>query len=744
MPTFNYDAARRAGYSEKEIDDYINQRRQAGIGITVNRNNPPKSSFLEKVADFLGVREFGRGLGQAAAQLSGDVRGAQESQQQLAAINENLLQRALSKPIGDPQRTNLLRQALGTSQQQSQQAQESTQDLVSNRQFLGSAATTALTVGSAGLVGRGKFGVDLVMGSGLGAGFGLADAVQDEHATVIDAIGRASTGALVGALFPSLGAAKRGLGRLLGTTGKKIGTTVIRPNASDLADGFKIDNVYKHKLGGSLQQTLSKTQEKLGGLTKELNETLTSTDAKTVDLAKVADRTRRFFLGGKQRLQGFGETGSTKRVLDNLKTEIDTLFPNEQAVNLYDATLVKRGAGTKGAWVFGSADPDATATQKVYTKFYQFLKDEIERNAPPELGQINRQISELIPIERAVIRRIPVAERNNLLSLTDNIGLFASVFEPRALFILGGKMLSTSGRVANVLQSIGRKLESETGTHSLLRKNMTLPENPSEVVKKKSFERAVGLTSEDRALESKAFDKIARNEKELLSQYKEKHGKIVNADNFRPLFSEEGYVGSNSAAVQEPSSYLAKKAFTENLKNPGKYATFTAGGSGTGKSSALNGLPEYSRIKSESAVVLDSNLSNLSSAIKKINQSQEAGKKPVIFYVYRRVKDSFVNGVVKRMIQNPEEGGRIVPTKIIAQNHIGSLEIAKKLSGDVRVFVVDNSLGAGRAKKSTIDAIIKKANYPSVEKLTAELNQEAQKLYRAGKITKEQYEAYVR
>ena len=50
-----------------------------------------------------------------------------------------------------------------------------------------------------------------------------------------------------------------------------------------------------------------------------------------------------------------------------------------------------------------------------------------------------------------MLKRIPVAERNNLLSLTDSIGLYASVFDPRALALIGAKKLSASGSFANML-----------------------------------------------------------------------------------------------------------------------------------------------------------------------------------------------------------------------------------------------------------------------------------------------------
>jgi hypothetical protein len=80
--------------------------------------------------------------------------------------------------------------------------------------------------------------------------------------------------------------------------------------------------------------------------------------------------------------------------------------------------------------------------------------------------------------------------------------------------------------------------------------------------KSDSFEREPSLTPENKAIEDAAFNKILDQEDELLAQYKNiaetEGGTVINTDLFRTLFKDEGYVGSNAASVQEPSSYLSK------------------------------------------------------------------------------------------------------------------------------------------------------------------------------------------
>lgn len=254
----------------------------------------------------------------------------------------------------------------------------------------------------------------------------------------------AKTNAIIAAAFPIL---TRSAFKLAGVTGKKIQDTVIKPSLSDIKNGFDIKTIQKYNLGGGLKTMLGKTQNKMNTLSRDLKSTLVGSN-EVVDLADVYFDTSADLL--KNKAKNFGNIKAINRVLGNLSDELDEVVPSLKA-NLEQATTIKRGAGTKGSWVFGSADPDANAVEAVYTKFYQKLKTAIENKGSSQIQGINKQLSELIPVQSALLKRIPVAERNNLLSLTDSIGLYASVFDPRALALIGAKKLSASGSFANML-----------------------------------------------------------------------------------------------------------------------------------------------------------------------------------------------------------------------------------------------------------------------------------------------------
>lgn len=259
------------------------------------------------------------------------------------------------------------------------------------------------------------------------------------------------TTALVNAAFPiagaTLSAGKNIVKEALGKTGQKIQWSIIRPSAADVADGFNIKNVTKYNVGGSLGQIVAKTETRLNQLGMELKKRLKAADGE-INLSSVYRKTVEKLKSGKE--TSFGDNKAVERVLGSLKDEIKSVAPKWKS-DLLQANLIKRGAGKKGAWAFGRIEPDANAVENVYSTFYRILKEEIEKTAPQGIKDINKQISELIPISNAAIRRLPVEQRNNVLSLTDTMGLYAAAFDPHALLIIGAKKLSRSGKFAELL-----------------------------------------------------------------------------------------------------------------------------------------------------------------------------------------------------------------------------------------------------------------------------------------------------
>ena len=288
----------------------------------------------------------------------------------------------------------------------------------------------------------------IATGAGIGAAQGAGSALQ-EDASAQEVLKRGGVGAAIGGATAGVFGV---VGKLLGKIGDKIQMSVIRPTKVDIEDGFSINTIKEHNLGGSLNKVLEKTQAEMNKLSTELGEKLSSANTK-VDLDDVVNQTIKE-LTDSSKLKGFGANTKIQNVLEQLKQEV-AITGNQLTVP--EAQIVKQASGSFGAWQYGKPDPDSKAVEIVYNTFYNKLKKSIEAGSPEGVREINAQLSKLIPVMNAVIRRLPVAERNNLISLSDMIGLVASSANPIALGPTLLNILSKSGNAANLLSKFGPK-----------------------------------------------------------------------------------------------------------------------------------------------------------------------------------------------------------------------------------------------------------------------------------------------
>ena len=110
-----------------------------------------------------------------------------------------------------------------------------------------------------GLLGR-------AITSGIGTGsVKLAQTgVGPERKDVInDTLNAVKTGATTAAFSAGTELALAGISKFLKSAGSKIQWGAIKPSQADVKDGFKIDNIEKHQLGGTLNETLIKSNDKL-------------------------------------------------------------------------------------------------------------------------------------------------------------------------------------------------------------------------------------------------------------------------------------------------------------------------------------------------------------------------------------------------------------------------------------------------------------------------------------------------
>lgn len=288
----------------------------------------------------------------------------------------------------------------------------------------------------------------IATGAGVGAaqmgGGTLAQTGDIKKAAVSAGEGSLLGGATAGAVA--------GIGHLIGAIGDKIMTSVIKPSRADIADGFNIQTVKDYNLGGSLNTTLDKTQEALNNLTTQLHQKLASSPT-AVSLSDVVNQTISE-LTDASKLKGFGANTKIANTLQQLKSEAGIVAENG-TLSIPDAQVVKQAAGNFGAWQYGKPDPESKATEIVYNTFYNKLKTAIEQASPAGVKGINQQLSKLIPVQNAVLRRLPVADRAGLISLNDMIGLVGSTVHPAALGPTILNLISKSGAAGSLLSKIG-------------------------------------------------------------------------------------------------------------------------------------------------------------------------------------------------------------------------------------------------------------------------------------------------
>lgn len=266
----------------------------------------------------------------------------------------------------------------------------------------------------------------------------------------------------------------------------------------------------------------------------------------------------------------------------------------------------------------------------------------------------------------------------------------------------------------------------------------------NDIILREVPDRDQSLTGRGAEIQEASIAKYEADPEGMVNEYLDTNGKVINTDEARKLFADVGYNGANSAAVHEAASAVSKSAWRKALaENPGDRAIILAGGSGTGKTSvATKVLGEMSE---KASAFLDGNLSKISSALERIKEAKDAGKDVILTYVYRDPEDAWVNGVISRMLNNPDEGGRVVPLSTFLENHNGSLKVVKDLlnNKDInKINLIDNSFGKDAHKLIELDKL-NNLSY-DIDKLRSSLLAVTKKLYEQGKITDIQYKSLIK
>jgi len=277
------------------------------------------------------------------------------------------------------------------------------------------------------------------------------------------------------------------------------------------------------------------------------------------------------------------------------------------------------------------------------------------------------------------------------------------------------------------------------------------PSAPAPKKAESQIPRAEKLSREDTAIESHLADKVEHRYHEAAKEYAQLEdamgGKVLNTDVARELSPHYMKDRTKSAAVHEPASWFIKKLYAQRLRDmpKGGKVVFTSGGTGSGKTTAINGVDAARHLQEEAHVVYDTNMNTEASAVKKIEQALEAGASVHIIHVQRDPVEALVHGALKRAMSQREKfgTGRTVPLSEHIKTHEGAAKTIQALAEryadnpHVHIGIIDNTRGKGNAAAADLD-FIRGFDYTGME---GKLHEALDREHAAGRITAEIHRA---
>lgn len=412
MPDFSSDQIsalkelqkRRNSLSPEQVSALDELSARAGVGratrqraaddIPADAPAADNNRFATRIAKLTGTDDVGRGF----------VKAAQETGTNVLKFVKGATTGDFG-PFDDPNVAPEIASGL-----QRQGTQEKTGAFIERgAEFAAGDAAARSVLASVPLIARGTGVLSKLVRSAAPGAVSGGVVTEAQGGSNKEAAVNAAAGGVVGPLL-------EGSGFLLRRLGSKLQDAMIRPTASDVASGFNVENLNKHGLSGmSLSGTLDAVHNKITSLAGDLRN-VTKNAPGSIDLGTVLADTENELLSRASRLKNAGDISNIKSALEKFTSEAADLGGS---ATVDEAQTLKRAVGLKGAWSFGKADAD-TSMEAVANVYQRHLKEAIEKATPAGAVQaINKQLSELMPIEQALVRRIPVAARNNPLSLTD-------------------------------------------------------------------------------------------------------------------------------------------------------------------------------------------------------------------------------------------------------------------------------------------------------------------------------------
>lgn len=205
----------------------------------------------------------------------------------------------------------------------------------------------------------------------------------------------------------------------------RIQGTKVKINSPEFKKGAQNEMYPKHEVFGNAEKVRGQWQNKIEATSAQVKERIQNLPDVPENYASIDD----IFNAADKSAETYGKSNTAKAAIKNslakLKEEFQTAYP-EGRINILDAQSEKQVIGKKGDWLARSGEisgnPEAAVNSQAHNALYDALKINVENKGAPGIKELNKQLSEFIPMERAAAKQVLVANRKNLIPLDAFIG----------------------------------------------------------------------------------------------------------------------------------------------------------------------------------------------------------------------------------------------------------------------------------------------------------------------------------
>jgi hypothetical protein len=250
----------------------------------------------------------------------------------------------------------------------------------------------------------------------------------------------------------------------LGNRGQNITTKILTKEADS---GAKIENIGKHGLFGSEDVALKKGKTIVDDTYAQLKSVLEEENVPEnyKSISSALEDAQNLALSTAKKDRGAIISAFKKIKEDYLGSEDVPGYFKTDKIDLAEAQMLKQDAASNADWHHLSFHPNADNAKGVaYKAISNVLRKHLEDAGGPKVRELNKKMSEVIPINTANAKRFLVNSRKNPIPLDDFVGYLTSASSlshgnPLPAMITVGNKIIKSPAFAEKVYKLGDKME---------------------------------------------------------------------------------------------------------------------------------------------------------------------------------------------------------------------------------------------------------------------------------------------